>query len=279
MEELERSVEELVREIGALPRGAGVAPLAVLDADGTLWAGDVGLMLFEWMVHGRRLRAPTAPRIAAELSAMKEPATGDLHRDAWRLFELYRDGRYPERDVCMLMAWAFAGYRDDEARAECRAALDAAGLAGLVHEGVRALLAGLRELGLRVIVVSASPAWGVELGCGPLGIEAADVRAIEAVRDGAGVVEADVLPPVTYREGKVEAIHAITGGARPLVVLGDSAGDLPMLADATLAVAIQPRPALLAQARLEPARWRILRFARTESGVAVEPPAIDRVVV
>lgn len=273
------TVDQVLRDVAALPVPPGVARLAAIDADGTLWAGDVGLIVFEWMVKGGRLRAPAAPRIAAELAQAGEPPTGELHRDAWRLFELYRDGRYPERQVCMLMAWSFAGYREADARAECRAAIDAAGLAGLVHDGVRALLSGLRALGLRVVVVSASPAFGVEPACAPLGFRPEDIRAIEVRLDGGGVVEPDVLSPVTYREGKVEAIRALTAGARPLVVLGDSAGDLPMLADATLAVAIQPRPALLAEARRAPERWRVLRFTRTEAGQPVEAPEIDRVVV
>lgn len=276
---LERTVGEVLAEIAALPALPGVARLAAVDADGTLWAQDVGLIVFEWMVKGGRIRAPAAPRIAAELRTSGEEPTGDPHRDAWRIFELYREGRYPERDVCALMAWTFAGFPEAEARAECRAAIEAADLAGQVHEGVPELLAGLRGLGLRVVVVSASPAWGVEPGCAPLGFAAEDVRAIEVERDARGTCQPGVRTPVTYREGKVEAIRALTGGTRPLVVLGDSAGDLPMLAEAALAVAVQPRPAVLAAAREEPARWRVLRFARTVSGTAVQAPEIDRVVV
>jgi len=276
---MQTNVDALVAELAVVPSAPGVARLAAVDADGTLWAQDVGLIVFEWMVKGRRLRAPAAPRIEAELASTGEAPTGDPHDDAWRLFELYREGRYPERDVCSLMAWTFAGYPEPEARAHCRAAIDAADLSGHVHEGVRELLAGLRQIGLRVVVVSASPAWGVEVGCADLGVAPADVRAIEVNVDEHGVCLPDVRVPVTYREGKVEAIRALTGGARPLVVLGDSAGDLPMLGQAVLAVAVQPRPAVLAAAQREPERWRVLRFARTVSGIEVQAPEIDRVVV
>jgi phosphoserine phosphatase len=130
-----------------------------------------------------------------------------------------------------------------------------------------------------LVVVSASPAFGVEPACVPLDVPPDDIRAIQPALDAQSTCLPDVLTPITYREGKVDAIRALTGGARPLVALGDSAGDLPMLAFALRAVAVQPRPAVLAAARAEPERFRVLRFARTVSGVAITPPLVDRVVV
>lgn len=276
---MERSVDALVAEIAAMPRPPGAARIAAVDADGTLWADDIGLVVFEHLVKNRLIRPEGAPRISAELSTTGEAATGDPHRDAWRLFELYREGRYPERDVCALMAWCFAGHPIGEVRAHCRTAITLADVPGKIHDGTRALIEGLRAADLRVVVVSASPAFGVEPACEPLGIAPADIRAIQPALDAQGHCLPDVMAPITYREGKVDAIAALTGGARPLVALGDSAGDLPMLAFAHLAVAVQPRPAVLAAARADPERFRVLRFARTVSGVAITPPEIDRVVV
>src|SRR5439155_10976267 len=59
-----------------------------------------------------------------------------------------------------------------------------------------------------------------------------------------GVVAPRVVPPVTYGEGKVEALREGTRGARLVGAFGDSAYDFAMLRAAEVGVAVRPKPEL-----------------------------------
>jgi phosphatidylglycerophosphatase C len=275
---IESTVDELLAEIGALRPGQDVAPTAAFDADGTLWAGDVGFLLFEWAVRHQALRPAAAGPLARALAGAGE-ASRDLHQDAWRLFELYREGRFGERDVCMMMAWCFAGWSAGDLHALARRVLEEAGYPGPVHEGVRSLVDGLRAQRLSIVVVSGSPCWVVVEACRYLGIEPPAIFAMTPCTTPEGRVGTDMVAPITYREGKVQAVRSACAGRRPLVAFGDSSGDLPMLEDAHRAVAVTARPAVLEAARIRPERWRILPIRRTESGQEVVPATIDRMVI
>ncbi|MBI2894289.1 MAG: haloacid dehalogenase-like hydrolase [Deltaproteobacteria bacterium] len=273
------SVTELLAEISRLEPEPGVARLAAFDADGTLWQGDVGLALFEAAVARRALRSDAATELARALFACGETPSTDLHRNARRLLELYRDDRFGEREVCAMMAWCFAGWAQGELCALAREVLALAGHPGALYEGHRELMAGLRARGIEVLVASGSPRAMVEEACRPFDIPARLVFAMTPELGADGRLLPRMTAPLPYRDGKVEAIRLATGGLRPLVAFGDSQGDLPMLEDAQLAVAVAARPAVLDVARSAPARWRVLSVARTESGHPVIAPGVDRMVV
>ncbi len=166
------------------------------DADGTLWAGDVGDDSVRW--------------VGAEL----EP-TYDVAAYLRRMETDYEGG-------CREAAEALRG------RAPLRAAL-ARFLAPRLRPRDH-LVSALRaciERGVEVWIVSASPRLAAEVGADLVGLQGARVLAIETPGTAPGVF----TEPVTVGEGKVAAWRSL-GLPPPAVALGDSKWDLPLLESA-----------------------------------------------
>lgn len=102
----------------------------------------------------------------------------------------------------------------------------------VISEEMKNLYAALRRSGITPYICSASPEWLVEeLACNPengLGMEPDKVFGLHFL-DG----EYDPGYRQTYKEGKVACIDSLIaplhGGSQPVLVAGDSAGDIPML--------------------------------------------------
>jgi phosphoserine phosphatase len=201
-----------IREVGREVPGG----VAVFDADGTLWREDIGEAFLRQLVT---------------LGWVKLPDGGDP-------YEAYE--RAVDRDRATGYAYAAqlqAGLQVEQVEAEARRFA-----AFWVPPRRIAGAAALRELcqsaGLRTAVVSASPR-PIVLAAAPLvGFAPERCHGIEvAVR--AGRFTAEVTPPISYAEGKLEAIRK----DGPIVLAcGDSFnGDLAMLRAARVAVAVAPR--------------------------------------
>lgn len=101
----------------------------------------------------------------------------------------------------------------------------------LCHE-VRLLIAALREREVDCKIVSASSRWPVQAVAPLLGLSPEDVIAIDLELDADRCLTDTVRPPITYRQGKVEAI--LDRCQRPpQLALGDAITDLEMLQAAT----------------------------------------------
>jgi phosphatidylglycerophosphatase C len=228
---------------------AGVSPGAVIafDADGTLWSGDIGIDTFERMLEKRAFKDDTAAALRREGAAHGIEFPEDATGAARALYRAYERGAYPERDAFQMMAWAFAGYREEEARAFGLEVVEAVGLAARLHPEVLPIVDWAKSKGVPVFVVSASCAIVVRAALERLALPITDVFAMTPAVES-GVVAARVTGPVTYGAGKVEALRRGAGGARLVGAFGDSAYDLAMLAEATVGVAVRPKPELLARA-------------------------------
>lgn len=182
----------------------------VSDADGTLWSEDIGEGFLKQLIADKALVSPAA--------------TGDI----WAAY----DARV-RADKASGYAWAaqaMAGLTEADvaARAEAYAATF---VPAHLFPGMRALLSEARTRGCEVWIVSASNEWIVRAAAPLLGLDPSHAVGIRvAVKDG--TLTDTVVPPVTYRAGKVDAILARVGRL-PSLVSGDSAGDLEMLAAAT----------------------------------------------
>ena len=190
--------------------------LALFDADGTLWREDAGEAFLRHLVS---------------LGWVKLPDGSDPY-DAYE--------RAVDRDRAAGYAYAAqlqAGLEVEKVGAEARRFA-----ASWVPPRRIAATSRLRELcesaGLRTAVVSAS-ATPIVVAAAPLAGFAPDrCHGIEAaVR--AGRFTADVIRPISYAEGKVEAIR--NDGVIALACGDSFHGDLAMLQAARIAVAVAPR--------------------------------------
>ena len=211
-------------------------PLAVFDADGTLWADDLG---------------------ETHLGVLQERGSIPPGADHASLLDEYRDRC--ARDVDDGYAWG----------ARVLAALDESVVVESAVEAWRrhssrllgpmaSIVRGLAGLGVDVAVVSASNRWVVEAAVRELGILPGRVVAVDLHREG-GRLTASVVQPMPNGPGKVAAIDVCLG-RRPTIAFGNSIHDAPMLALADVGVVVLATT--VEEQNLEPA----MEALRSESG-------------
>lgn len=241
------SPKELVRELEDRMRGDLPNALS-FDADGTLWSGDVGEDVFRFACTHGRLRDAARDEIERQARVRGFARFANVNATAQGLFEAYLEGNYPEREICELMTWCYAGFSVQEMVELVREALAASKHAERLHEELRPILDFARERTLRTIVVSASPRITVEVAASAWGFLAQDIAAATP-RVVAGVIAAEMAAPVPYGADKCVAGRALLGDTHWLGAFGDNVFDIEMLREAEVGVAVRPKPAL--RARLE----------------------------
>lgn len=179
-------------------------PIAVFDADGTLWDRDLGEAFLRWLIAGKRL--------------LDVDYTEDIYADYEERVEKDRTSAYtyavqlmrglPLRDILewsLQLAYAWPNYRSS--------------MKYLVHK--------LREEGFETWIVSASNEWSVTMAARFMGFEPDQCLGIKTVIHD-GIITDEPSPPITCNKGKVEAINSIIG-AGAIFAFGDSMGDFEML--------------------------------------------------
>jgi phosphoserine phosphatase len=239
------SIEQVVRNLDeGLARGGALA----MDADGTLWSGDVGIDTFTSLLERREVLPSALSALRAEAHRYGLAIESDPNEQALRLYEAFERGSYPEDRAFEMMAWVPAGHTHDQMRAFAHAVIEEKRLASRLHGELSTVLDWALRRGVPVYVVSASPDWIVVPAIDRLALPVARVFAMKPASDGGALVTRIEGPP-TYGAGKLLALHGATGGARLLGAFGDSAFDLPMLREADVAVAVRPKPELRARSR------------------------------
>jgi HAD superfamily phosphoserine phosphatase-like hydrolase len=176
------------------------------------------------------------------------------------------------------MTVCYAGWTEDEvATLAKRLARDV--LSRQRYEGVAEIARGLKERGLRVVVVSGSPAWFVREGVrGVLPVDPEQDVFGTGVNIERGVLGTEMKDPVTFFEGKVKKLEKEFPGKRVSFSFGDSKGDVPLLHHAARrAFAVNPRP-MLRRLALEHEKFSVFDPPRTVSGEPVRAPGTDRVI-
>jgi phosphatidylglycerophosphatase C len=239
------NAEQLIAELE--PRLRSDQPCALaFDADGTLWSGDVGDDVFRFAVEHHRLREDARPQLERQAVTRGFEFFADLNATAKHLFDEYVAGRYPERDMCELMTWCFAGHSLTEMRELALEALAATQHATRLHEELRPILDFARARGVRTVVISASPRATVEEAARRWGFAAQDIAA-STPRSVGGIITAEMAGAVPYAADKVLAGRALLGSARWVASFGDNVFDMEMMLEAELGVAVRPKPALAAR--------------------------------
>ena len=233
----------------------GEADFAVVDFDNTCIVNDIGEATLAFMCANSLLR------YGGLLSGQVEPCNADYHARVFRHYHrILAQGDI--RGASLLCARIFAGFRRDEAAAVVAATLDAEGtlpgereLYGLrvarglaVRPALRALIDFLQASRIRVWIVSASPAIAVEAAMRRFGI-GGELIALRHRVDG-DTLSADIEEPCSIEHGKVDCIRTfIEPRRRPLLAVGDSDYDLPMIEYAELKAVVERDNALTRMAR------------------------------
>lgn len=197
----------LVEAVRAAPRG-----VAAFDADGTLWREDIGEAFLRHLVRLGQVTLPDGrdPYAAYEEAVRRDKASGYAY-----------------------CAQLQAGLEVDRLDAEARR-LAAEWVPPRLIGATGELLELCREVGHRVIIVSASPVSIVRAAAPLVGVD--EFRAMTTRIDG-GRYTCEIVPPVTYGQGKIAAL----GDVSLALAAGDSlTGDLAMLEKARVPVAVAP---------------------------------------
>ena len=234
----------------------GVQPLAAFDADGTLWAGDIGETAFlrgfhEGVILPSTVEGPVlawAERWGLELP--EEPSLafpllchlceGERILEQLPAHACLDDAR---ADLYGMQAWAYTGRTALEVEAYGER-LFAAGFERTLFSWAPELLAALRERGIEVVIASASHRDLVVPGAARLGIARERVYGSLPRTCPQGTY---VPTPgcALYGDAKARVVEehlAGRGGGKPLLAFGDSVAwtDRALLASALMPVAVRP---------------------------------------
>ena len=174
--------------------------LVALDADGTLWSQDVNHILMDYQEENGLLKTKDL------LSSYKE------------------DEKRSER--CKEFARRQTAFSFLEFQNQCRKALYQKPLE--VFSFQKKLFSFLKNQGAEIFIITASLKYLVEEALKINNLLVDQVLGVETKIEE-GRFTAEILPPLTYGEGKKEAFLKKAGGKKLLLAGGNSQGDLPFL--------------------------------------------------
>ncbi len=236
----------LASAVQAIKR-SGKTGVAALDADGTLWGGDVGEGFFAWMLKNRYYPKAAIPKLT----------------HAWRG---YKAGTFNGELMYELMVTGMAGMREKDVERYANTYFRRH--RHRIYRPMAHLVRALRKIDVEPWVVSGSPFWVVAAGAKYFGIPKSRVIGLSVDVDERGRLTGKVVRPVPWKWGKAKRIFRDIGKT-PLVVAGNSSGDVEMLRIASaLKLVINPGPKVLKAA--ERNHWSVQLYSEThELGEAV----------
>ncbi len=191
--------------------------IAAFDADGTLWDTDIGEAFFDYQIGHCGLT--------------------DMPSDPWHHYlELKK------QDPPTAYAWLAqinAGKSLKQVRAWAAESLQRQLVP--VFSSQKRLITLLLERGFEVFIVTASVKWAVEPAAALVGVDFDHVLGITTEIKN-GLVTQQPVEPITWRQGKADALLRATAGIRPILCAGNTFGDIALLETATkmaLAVSTQ----------------------------------------
>jgi len=184
------------------------SPVAAFDADGTLWDSDLGEAFFHHKIDHKLVELPSEPWQHYIDMKKKSPPTAYL----W-LAQICAG-----QSMTTIQQWAETAFQNIKPSP--------------IFEEQRKLIQLFQKSGVQIYIITASVKWAVEPGAKALGIPADHVIGIETALEGALVGKAQ-KGPITYREGKVQALLEKTGKRKAFFTSGNSEGDLALLESST----------------------------------------------
>lgn len=261
---LRLDADHVIERLQVLQKEHGSGAVA-FDGDGTLWVGDVGEDVFHALLFERGLKPAARSPLQEFARAYSLETTGTAEEVAFRIFQAYLAEDVPEREVCELMAWCFAGWSRLEIESFVSRVLEERGLAERQIPESNRVLDWARDTGLRCLLISASPHSVVEVAGALYGFSASDVHGIRTEWTG-DVVLPRVVEPSTYGPGKARTGRSVLGDTPWLAAFGDSGFDAAMMRESKLGVGVRPKDTLLAELGHIPHAVILLEAAPVPSG-------------
>lgn len=232
-------VDAILQRLASLP--APFRATVATDADGTLWATDVGDELFLALGRAADFRGEARDALLRRARAHLGALPGDDLSLARALMQRYAAGDISIGDMCELQAESVGG----RSEAELLALYDevAERVVATVRPAVRDLLTRLHARGMTVHVVSGSLGDAVAHCLRRAGIPFDTVAGATLARAGERVLPA-LAGEIPLFEGKVRAL--VAAGVWPSALgLGDGGWDVTFLCDVHLPVLVHPKAALV----------------------------------
>ncbi|WCL48491.1 HAD family hydrolase [Leptospira sp. GIMC2001] len=220
--------------------------LLCLDFDNTFVRGDFGEAVMEKLLSSgypknskQSLNYPSLFRDAAtaENSHKQAIQTGD--GQAWKDL-VWAEYAYVRKtrglgESYRWSAFIFMGWEEIQFKKYCREIwLDGLDLAKndktAVHprEPLLQLVKEFQRRTWRILIVTASPQWAIAVTTSELGLAPDDVIGMRTELNSESQSTYTIIEPYPYGEGKVQAIHNLTG-LTPDISFGDTINDFPML--------------------------------------------------
>lgn len=219
----------------------------IFDADGTLWAHDVGSAVFNEACREAAFSAQAGEALREELSlaGISYPSQAGPVKLGELLLEAYFRRAISEKRVAEIQVWIYAGLTEAELRSLTQRALKRQLHSAGIFPGVRALIEHARTLGATLGIVSASPRLVVEEASRELGFESEMVAGGIPCKLGDRIAPG-MAEPLPYGPVKATVGRRLVGSKAWVATFGDSGFDLDMMRAAQLAVGIGEKPGLLA---------------------------------
>jgi len=186
--------------------------IAVFDADGTLWHDDLGEAFFKFQIENR---------LAPGLKGVKEP------------WNYYRE--YIHRDAAGAYGWLAqinAGLDDTDLHRQSQEFYEKH-FRQRLNSDVKGLIKSLQSQDFEIWICSASIKWAIAPALRDLNIPDAQLIAVEVELDSKKHLTQKLIEPLPYRPGKKFWLEKKLS-AKPLLVAGNSMGDLEMMGLATV---------------------------------------------
>jgi phosphoserine phosphatase len=233
--------------------------LLAFDADGTLWSGDVSDDVFlhacrdEWLLEAAR---PALSKLAESLGL---DTSGSASHLGMELFESHKLGLINEVELFATMSWCYAGHTMQELTDYAENVLQLENLTARIRPELLQIVDWARRRNIDCYVVSASPTPIVCLAAAQLGFPPDRVIGTKPSTHE-GVIEPEISDDVPFGANKCKLLRRLSGELAWMACFGDSDFDFEMLQCADLAVAVSPKPSLIA--RLLPLRHAVLLKTR-----------------
>jgi len=216
------------------------------DADGTLWTGDVSDDVFLGACQDDWLLDAAKPGLIREARRAGLPTCGSVSQLAFSLFEAHKQGAIAEVDLYALMAWCYAGRTLEELQAYAVQVLTRQTLGSRIRPEIVQILEWARARNVACYVVSASPTPIVAWAAGKWGFSPAQVIGTMPETQNDRIIP-ELADEVPFGANKCKLLKRRTGNSHWLGSFGDSEFDFELLAGAKCAIAVNPKPKLLAR--------------------------------
>jgi phosphoserine phosphatase len=200
--EIEKTIIDLKSKNEAL--------FAAFDADGTLWDIDLGENFFQYQIDHKKIPLPTDPwNYYLEMKKINNDP-----RDAYAWLAQINRG-LPESEVLKWAESAFAEIAPNP-----------------IFSEQKKLISLLLKNSVKIYIVTASPKLAVVPGAIAMGLTAENVIGVETEVVN-GLITENKIEPITYRQGKVDALLKKTGNMNPFLCSGNTIGDYELLKNST----------------------------------------------